>query len=1236
MNETEIYKSNILMRSLYLHILITIFCFCIIPSNKVLCQSCSLLHATFVTSESRCAATGSIKVLASGGSGSYKYKAVGPVSTNFTTADSITGLSAGMYTVFVNDIVTNCTYTQTGVVITGSYEDPRFTLIGKDVSCDNSNNGSITIDNLSNGRSPFQFAIVAPSPMGIGTSNNTGIFNNLIAGTYSIRLTDSCGGIQTRQVTINNYTWNIDSYVFNKISCDSATGYIQVSDSKGNFSTSGGIPGFTYGIVRHPGDTLWSASPYFTFQLSGVSTFEVIARDACGNIKKFNTAVSLIASVDGSVNIYNKTCNSFSVSITGITNFFNGDFCLYNASGTQLQCNSTGGFINLPYGNYCIKAHDNCTDTTITRCFTAVPPILSVNDYVQISNKICQSFSAAITGQNNLTNPQYCLYDSLDNLITCNTTGIFNNLSYGNYCIKTKDGCIDTTITRCFTAIRPTPIVDSIIPDYSNCTNFGIHVKGDSLTNPGYCLYDSLGNLIQCDSTGIFDSIPLGNYCVHIHDACLDTTIIRCFTGGPPLIVNDLHVSISNQDCSSFTATVSSNNLKQPYYCLYDTANTLISCDSSGIFNNLPYGNYCIQAQNSCPDTTLNICFNADRPIPSVNSNVDISNTTCTTFNAKISGQNNLTNPQYCIYDSNDVQLSCNTNGIFNNLLYGSYCIKIIDSCYDTTITRCFTKALSPLSITVTANKSCSYNYSKLNVSISGGGSPFDIKIYAPGDSLFYEGIYSSTNFNIDSIPGLAPGDSYKIIAADSCGSIDSTIVSPTVSYLNHVPGVNSKCPGGSWLNGSGDILTTASTNMGSLTVRIIEKNNVLLFPQLNPSTVSGSVYTFNDLGPATYIISYKANDACNAYYYDTVTIAPYQFPDLSRSSAYQCDVNGFSVGAVVSNGVGPFTYEIIGSTPAAPSIIAGPQASSLFNIDNGTNYSLIRLRALDACGNATLSDASILPLAIDHIYATLNCFLQPTTLSVDSIYNSTYSWYKKTNISDTDSTLIGTGSSYFISSILPSDTGIYICHIAVNSGCVNRTYIYDLDASCYVALPLTLLDFSGKYMDDKILLNWKVDNESNLKNYIIEHRGSYNSFNGIGVKYPVGGTLRNNVEYFLDNRPDPGKNFYRLKLISNDNSYTYSKIIELDGKGMKSHITVYPNPVRDLLKIDFGNTNNHVYKISLYNSVNQLISEATFLSGINNQLQIARTKAMNTGMYIVRIIDQNNNEQFTQKVIFR
>ena len=120
------------MKKFYLAVSFTLIFFSIFPSITF-AQDCSLLAATFKAYESRGAATGSIKVFTSGGSGSYKFKTLTPINSNYTTSDSLTGLSAGLYTVIVTDIVTNCSFTQNGIIVPGSYQDPRFALTKVDV-----------------------------------------------------------------------------------------------------------------------------------------------------------------------------------------------------------------------------------------------------------------------------------------------------------------------------------------------------------------------------------------------------------------------------------------------------------------------------------------------------------------------------------------------------------------------------------------------------------------------------------------------------------------------------------------------------------------------------------------------------------------------------------------------------------------------------------------------------------------------------------------------------------------------------------------------------------------------------------------------------------------------------------------------------------------------------------------------------------------------------------------------
>lgn len=1199
-------------------------------------QNCSTLTATAIGYESRCAATGSIKIFASGGSGSYKYKVTGTFNSNFTSTDSITGLPPGTYNVIVNDINTSCEFQLDNVDVAGSYQDPRFTLINMDVSCDNGNNGTITVTGQQYGRPPFAYSIVAPSAMGIGTNNTTGVFNNLKAGDYSIRMTDSCGGIQTRQITVDNYTWLIDSYVFTKTSCGEANGFIKVIDSRGNISTIGGIPGFMYGVVRLAGDTIWSSSPNFVFDPLGAVSLDLVAKDQCNKIKKAFTTISFIPSVGATIKTNNNTCSTFTAAVTKIKNFFDAEFCLYDTNNILVACNSTGVFTGLAYGSYCIAAHDSCSDTTITRCFTETPPVISVSNNVNISDRNCNFFTATITGKTGLTNADYCLYDSSNILLDCNRSGIFDSLAYGSYCIQIKDGCVDTTLTRCFTVLKPRPrIPDVIEPAYTTCDKFGIIIGGDSLYNPRFCLLDSNGIEIICNNTGIFDSLSFGDYCISIYDSCYDTTIVRCLSVLTSYITNDISFNIDNKACSTFTVTAVSTNIIGGQYCLYTAADSLIACNTSGVFDSVLYGAYCVKTTVTCPDTSFVNCFSVTPPEPSVGATVGISNRTCNFFKASITGNKNLSDPQYCLFDSSNAQIACNTTGVFDSLAYGSYCIKIVNSCYDSTIVRCFAALPVPLSVSLNLKRSCKYGYAKFTMTLTDASYPVNLSIYKPSGDLYLSASYNTSIISVDSIPEITGSDRYRIIITDKCGAVDSLSTAAIASKVTHSAIAINKCPSAAWLNGSGSIQTTTFSNMGAMSVRIIKKNGATYNPYLNPNTSSGGVFTFNELGPGTYIVRYKASDGCNKYLYDTVTIQPYLYPSLNRTSAYQCDSNGFTLGAVVDFGVGPFSYEIIGSTPASPSIITAPQPNPVFTINNGTTYSLIRLRVLDACGNASLEDASILPLADNSINVTFNCFQNPTTLSIDSVTNATYAWYMKEKATSTDSVYLGSASSVYIPSILPSDTGIYSCYVEINSGCIKRTYQYNLDASCYKPLPVVLKDFAGNYEAVKIKLNWKMTQLQNLQRIIIERKSS-GRFITIGTIANHNRQDNEQAYSYTDTRPEPDDSYYRLKIVRSDNSFFYSDVIHLAAGKKYAGINIYPNPANDIFTVQYTPVPGHQYKIKIVGMLSQLIQQPTVDPAAEGKIVILRQKSMANGMYMVQVTDITTGKTMSQKIILR
>lgn len=1128
-------------------------------SGQSVAQSCSAITTNYSTSESRCAATGEVRIIATGGSGNLMYRVLGPVNTNFSTNSTITGLPAGRYLVVIKDVITGCIYQNDSVTVAGNYKDPRFLMSKTDVTCINGADGTITVYNQEFGRSPLTYTIVAPSASNVGLQNSTGAFTGLLYGNYMVRLTDSCGGIQNRSMTIANYDWWINSFSVNRL-CDSAVININLKDSKGNTSPNAIFNQFMYGVVQAPGDTVWYNNSPFTYLLANKRSLKLVAKDKCGNVKWVNWIENNKPSVNANVTISNMACSTFTATITGAVNLNNPKYCLYNFKNFLIGCNSTGVFTDVAYGSYCIKITDVCYDTTINRCFIVNRPVPSVNATINISNKNCTDFTASVTGSTNLNNPTFCLYDKNNVLMYCNTTGVFNNLPYGNYCIKiTNDpACYDTTITRCFTVTKPIPSIN-------------------------------------------------------------------------------INVNISNLSCSTFTASIQdTSNWVGPKFCLYDVNHVIIICNSTGVFNNLLYGTYCITVTNdpACYDTTIERCFTVKRPVPSVNATVTISSKTCTTFTAEIKGQQNINNAQYCLFDVNNIQLSCNTSGKFTNLAYGSYCIKTTNNptCYDTVIVRCFTVAPTPLQFSLNAAKSCNlFGGTDVTINISSGSPAYNVKVYN-SDSIQVAAVTSSLgSITIYGLPALVAPGKYKIVVTDLCNNKDSLFVTPILSELTKKIMINKKCPSGINPNGTADIDITVTTNLGAVVPKIIKKNNIAFTANYNFN--SGSLFSFYELPPAVYIVEYSFS-GCSTKAYDTVNVGSYTYPDLSQSSAYHCDNNTISVGAASSGGIAPFMYEIFQSVPALPSIISPLQSNPLFSFNNSTNYSLIRLRAIDACGNASINDVSILPLAPVTIIppAGIYCINQAITLRVDTIANATYKWYHKTG--PLDSVLVSSTYSYFIPVLFPEDTGDYVCVVAVNNDCLKQTAHYHVGGNCGSILPVDFTLHGYADNEDKGNLNWKVDNETGIKQYIVEK----NSGSNVGYVAVAKFTAGINSYVFKDDVAVEGIANYRLKVIKNTGVMQYTNVVTIKNKRSNhGEIQVYPNPVQQTLNILFATGTKSNYSIEIINTTGKRVYQKNIQQIQKECISIPRdNNALAKGFYIVVITDLKTGVQTNFKMAFQ
>ena len=1129
-------------------------------------EDCSSFSAAYTTTESRCASTGSITVTASGGSGNYTYKVTGPVSTPVTSSPVISALTPGNYTLTVKDITTGCILTINNVVVSGTYIDPRFELSGTNMTCYGAQDGTITVINQTNGRYPFSYKIISPSASHVGTTNSTGVFTSLSYGQYYIQQTDSCGGVQTRSIVLNGYNWWVSGNPVTKTNCTTLSVSISLTDNSGNTNASGtAFNGFSYGYVNSPGDTVWFSTKSFTVSRSPLRKVTFVVKDRCGSVNSFSWTNPIPSG--GSVATSNNGCSTFTATATGFTNLTSPQYCLKQGA-TTIACNSSGVFNNVPFGSYCMEITDACYDTLITYCFSASRKIPSVDNNVAISNTTCSSFSANVTGQSYLFNPQYCLYDNTNTLISCNTTGVFTNLAYSSYCIKITSSapCYDTVITRCFSPVKPVASASSPSVTNKTCTGFDVSIPWVSYINtPNYCLYDNNNNPVSCNSTGVFTNIPYGSYCI---------------------IITDLNAS----------------------------------------------GNTCYVSQ-------INRCFSVSKDIPSAGT-VVLSNKQCGTFTASISSTSFLKTPQFCLYDNNNTLISCNTTGSFANLAYGSYCIKITHSCNDTTISRCFTAATNPVTFSASSSISCAIGKTDISVTPSAGTSPYTAKIINPGNVVIATANFSSGTYKFTGIASMPAGNQYKVALTDNCNATDTVLVTPVASRYDRAVSIDKRCPTSIYQYGAADVKVLINSNMGYFAPVIIKQDNATV--TINYSTytdLSGSSrrYEFTSLPPATYVIRYNIS-SCSSNLYDTVTVAPYNYPTLQNSAVYQCDNNGFSVNAVATGGAAPYSYEIIGSNPSAPGITTAPQSSPIFNINTGTTYSMVRLRVIDGCGNGSLNDVGVLPLNnISIISDNYDCYYNNITLSTDTIPNATYTWYKKKNSSSTDSTVIGSALNYNIPYLLPTDTGVYIVKASVNSGCLTRLAYFNINGDCngYVSvLPLKLLDFTGAAKNKKAELNFAVTNEAGVKDYTVQRKNYLtNKYEDIGTIKAINVQIEHSYS-FIDYNPYTGTNEYRLLLRDINGKTEFSKTIQVSFNE-NGTVRAIPNPVSDVLNIQFNSNTEGDYEITLLNATGQRVYFERTGKVTNKTIQVKRTASMISGIYFLKIFNKKDLSMHNEKLVF-
>jgi subtilisin-like proprotein convertase family protein len=435
-------------------------------------------------------ATGNtITVMATGGTGFLQYSIGGSAPQN---SNEFNNLPNGTYTLTVTDD-NGCTATATATVFTNNIVVSA--MVTGQLDCFNGTDGQITVT-ASGGMAPYEYSLNG------GTFQNSNVFNNLAAGTYTANIQDADGLTQNSQTITLAAPPQITGTAI-------ASGYtVTVTATGGTGSLQYSLDGGAF-----------QSSNNFTSVASGSHTITV--RDANGCEISLSVLVTVQAlAVSGSVSQPidcpgGSNGQIMAVGTGGVPGY------QYSLNGGPLQ--NSNVFSNLAAGSYTLTIKDSGGFTSTAIVNLTAPPALVVAP--SANNQ-----TVTVTASGGTPPYQY----RLDNgaLQSSNT---FNNVPNGSYTVTVVDANGCTKEASVFVGGLPPNIFVSLSQPVScNGGSDGVITVNGSGGLPPYT-YSLNGGAYQ--SSNMFTGLSAGTYTVSVKgsDGAV-TTAPNIIIVDPPLL----------------------------------------------------------------------------------------------------------------------------------------------------------------------------------------------------------------------------------------------------------------------------------------------------------------------------------------------------------------------------------------------------------------------------------------------------------------------------------------------------------------------------------------------------------------------------------------------------------------------------------------------------------------------------------------------------------------------------
>ena len=170
--------------------------------------------------------------------------------------------------------------------------------------------------------------------------------------------------------------------------------------------------------------------------------------------------------------------------------------------------------------------------------------------------------------------------------------------------------------------------------------------------------------------------------------------------------------------------------------------------------------------------------------------------------------------------------------------------------------------------------------------------------------------------------------------------------------------------------------------------------------------------------------------------------------------------------------------------------------------------------------------------------------------------------------------------------------------------------------------LPVELTCFRGAEKNGQVLLHWQTAQEQDLDDFLLEHSPDGREWRGLTSVHAEGNSTALKEYDCADEHPFPGKNYYRLQARSLDGQVDVARVIEINLPGKQTGLSVWPNPVRDILHVSTSESGRYL----IFDSTGRLVAEQS--SEETTELAVADFQE---GMYFLEWYDPAGRVEFAR-----